>query len=575
MSRWRAQEITALGLLAACAGGEPSGPATSFREGLLVSDAAPLRDSTETPSPGTYAFVSLRPGTIPDLTTATVRNLSTGVTTTVSVVDGGVDPMPVPASTGDTVELTGIDGSGDEHEFGSPVKARVPPVVVRSEPGRGATDAPTLLRIGVTFSEPVAVPTVTTGTVQVLLRNQLVAGTVVLSADGLRAQFVPEDSLVAGATYTVVITRGVEDRTGDRLSDEYRYEFTVAPYTGPTIAFASVATGWEFSCATARSGAVYCWGQGDEGQLGIAPSRHRRRPSLVTLPGPAVEVDVGVQAACALTISREPLCWGTMASVLPSNSVHDPDTAYATPLPLLGTDPVRHLALGGGEICAINDQGELICRHNFTPEPQVWLYAPSLAQISVGWDHNCYVTAARVAYCYGENDYGKLGTGTTEPMQDLVPVVGDLEFTAVTTGLHSSCGLVDGRAYCWGWNAQGGLGTGIEDEVYVPTPVAGDLRFALIDAGYYHTCGLTTDGTAYCWGDNRAGQLGDGTRTQRNAPVPVQGGFEFRTLSASTDHTCAITLDDVLYCWGGNRFGQLGDGSTASAPYPIRAAYQR
>ena len=577
MTRSRIAALLALGLLAACSGDDPAGPESGLDAALIVSDAVPLPDDTGIPSPSTYTFVSLPSGAIPGLTSATVRNRRTGATATALVVDGGIDPVPVPASTGDTVDLTGTDADGGGHELGNEVKGRVPPVVVRSEPGRGATDAPTLLRVKVTFSEPVAVPTVTAGTVKVLLRDQEVAGTVVLSSEGLFAEFIPEDSLVAGATYTVVVTRGVEDRTGDSLGEEYRIEFTVAPYGGPTIAFASVATGLEFSCATARSGAVYCWGQGAQGQLGIEPARVRRRPSLVTLPDPVTEVSAGIRAACVLTVARLALCWGTLTRFLSLPPVFDPETVFPTPTALFGADPVLHAMAGGGEMCALQDHGLVSCATYYDEKPGLWLQDFTLAEISLGWTHECWLTTEQTVFCDGDNGYGQLGNGTTHSTiesGEITQVVGGLAFTAVTTGLNSTCGLVATRAYCWGWNAQGGLGIGSYDEVYVPTAVLGDLQFSQLEAGYYHTCGLALDGMAYCWGDNRAGQLGDGTRTQRNVPVPVQGGLSFRTLSASADHTCGITVDDVLYCWGGHRFGQLGDGSTASAPYPIKAAYQ-
>jgi alpha-tubulin suppressor-like RCC1 family protein len=594
MNRIRTLSLICLGFVTACSGAEdvaaPEQPA--LKGTLVVSDAAPAPDGTSSGSSITYAFASLPTGTLSGIAAATVRNRTTGESVAASVLrDGAVDPVRLPAATGDTIELTAVDGGGDEHTYLGQVKKRVPPVVVRSDPGMGVTDAPALLRVRVVFSEPLTIATVTNGTVMLLLRDQPVDGRVELSPDGLTAEFVPEDSLVAGGTYTLVVTRSVEDRTGDSLVQEYRTEFTVEPYTGPTIAFASVVTGREFSCALGRQGEVYCWGRGESGQLGVPDRANHHRPTRIGVPSRAVELSAGLRAACALTDGQVAMCWGM--PYYDYAQYPKPLDRFFTPEPtaVFGTGPILQVAAGGGRMCALDHMRSLLCfgeRHmeeRFTRVPQDGVERPklmltdtSLIEVSVAVNHDCYVDSSRVAYCAGDNRYGQLGDGARYVGWDTLPpvhVAGDLRFTAITAGNDFTCGLVEAKAYCWGWNAQGELGLGAYPDRNVPSPVAGELRFSLIDAGSYHTCGLTLEGVVYCWGDNRMGQLGDGTRTQRPAPVSVIGGLRFRSISAGVDQTCGVTLDDVLYCWGGNRAGQLGDGSTSDALTPIKAAYQR
>jgi alpha-tubulin suppressor-like RCC1 family protein len=594
MNRLRALSLICFGFVTACSGAEdvaaPEQPA--LKGTLVVSDAAPAPDGTSSGSPITYAFASLPTGTLSGMAAATVRNRTTGQSVTASVIeDGAVDPVRLPATTGDTIELTAVGGGGDEHTFLGQVKKRVPPVVVRSDPGMGVTDAPALLRVRVVFSEPLTIATVTNSSVILLLRDQPVAGSVVLSPDGLTAEFVPEDSLVAGATYTLVVTRSIEDRTGDSLVQEYRTEFTVEPYTGPTIAFASVETGSEFSCALGRQGEVYCWGRGESGQLGVSDLADHHRPTRIGVPSRAVELRAGLRDACALTDGHVAMCWGM--PYYHYARYPRPGDRFLTPepTPVFGTEPMLHVAAGGGRMCALDQTRALLCFGARESEqgfvrifqdgveiPEVVLADTALIAVSVAVNHDCYVISNGVAYCAGENQYGQLGDGNRNAASDTLPpvrVAGDLRFTAITAGKDFTCGLADSKAYCWGWNAQGELGMGNYAEVYVPSLVAGELQFSQIDAGSYHTCGLTLGGLAYCWGDNRMGQLGDGTRAQRPAPVSVIGGLRFHTISTGVDQTCGVTLDDVLYCWGGNRAGQLGDGSTSDALTPIKAAYQR
>src|SRR5207249_561648 len=98
-------------------------------------------------------------------------------------------------------------------------------------------------------------------------------------------------------------------------------------------------------------------------------------------------------------------------------------------------------------------------------------------------------------------------------------------------------------AYCWGKNDLGPLGDGTTIDRRTPVRVVGDLSFAAVSAGQDHTCGVTTTGAAYCWGYNGDSQLGDETTTTRLSPVPVAGDITFATISVSSFHSCGLTAD--------------------------------
>src|SRR5439155_16027082 len=116
------------------------------------------------------------------------------------------------------------------------------------------------------------------------------------------------------------------------------------------------------------------------------------------------------------------------------------------------------------------------------------------------WNLNiCALTRSGVAYFLGRK-YAP------------VAVQGGLSFRAITGGDGHTCGLTSaGAAYCWGANQFGqlGLGTTTGPETCdmatipcsrVPVAVATALRWASITAGgSTHTCGVTADGQAYCW----------------------------------------------------------------------------
>ena len=197
-------------------------------------------------------------------------------------------------------------------------------------------------------------------------------------------------------------------------------------------------------------------------------------------------------------------------------------------------------------------------------------------QISAGGDHTCAITSRGAAYCWGYNDDGQLGDGTTTSSNanGPQPVIGGLRFVSISAGDGHTCGLTARRvAYCWGENSDGQLGDGTttDSDENGPQPVIGGLTFTRIIAADDYTCGLTSRGEAYCWGDNSSnGELGDGTTTDsdENGPQPVIGGLKFVSLSAQEDFTCGLTTRGAAYCWGRNDYdgsSQLADGTLTNS----------
>ncbi len=142
------------------------------------------------------------------------------------------------------------------------------------------------------------------------------------------------------------------------------------------------------------------------------------------------------------------------------------------------------------------------------------------------------------ASCWGENGAGQLGNGTTTNSSTPVNLSGDPGFASLSAGARHACGIAYGaagetrhsNAYCWGDNNSGQLGNGTTTNSAIPTVVAGGLNFSAVSAGGRHTCGVSSDGltgsppaggAAYCWGDNTFGQLGNSWTTSSAIPVNV------------------------------------------------------
>ena len=143
---------------------------------------------------------------------------------------------------------------------------------------------------------------------------------------------------------------------------------------------------------------------------------------------------------------------------------------------------------------------------------------------------------------------------------------------AISTGGSHSCALMTGgRLECWGRNNYGQLGNGTTTATIEPVLVAGLAGgVSAVSAGSRHTCALMQAGGARCWGFNFYGQLGDGTSTTRLAPVNVSVlSGALSSIGVGQSNTCARLLTGGVRCWGANSYGQLGNGSTTASSLPV------
>lgn len=338
------------------------------------------------------------------------------------------------------------------------------------------------------------------------------------------------------------------------------------------LSFSVVAVGTAHTCALTASGAPYCWGSNSNGELGIGtpppvsgcwPDSGLTCGSLtpVAVSGDLQFSDIDAsEHTCAVSSAGAAYCWGK--------------------------NPYGQIGLGVAAGAAECEFGRPGCGVRAPAEVGGGL---TFSAIDVGYQHSCALTTTGAAYCWGWNHSGALGDGSPQMLDRFapVPVAGGLSFVAITAGGLHNCGLTsDGSAYCWGSNDEGQLGVGTTGpQVCTPhswncsrTPVrvAGNQRWETISAGSHHTCAVTTNGAAYCWGENVDGQLGISTMSEEDVyrPTAVAGGLTFTALSAGGLHTCGLTPAGVAYCWGFNRDGQLGNGTTVNSRVPVRVAGQ-
>jgi alpha-tubulin suppressor-like RCC1 family protein len=98
--------------------------------------------------------------------------------------------------------------------------------------------------------------------------------------------------------------------------------------------------------------------------------------------------------------------------------------------------------------------------------------------------------------------------------------------TIVAGGVFT-CGIANtGQAFCWGDNQFGQLGDGTTTTRLTPTLVATSQVFVSIATGRDFACAMTANREVFCWGNNGSGELGSGaTGGPSLTPVRVPSPF--------------------------------------------------
>lgn len=356
------------------------------------------------------------------------------------------------------------------------------------------------------------------------------------------------------------------------------------------VPVAKVALGGNHSCALTSAGGAKCWGWNIFGQLGNGRTTLRTAPVDVTgLTGGVAALATGGDHTCALTSAGAATCWGFNGyGQLGDGTIVD----HRTAMDVSGLETgVAALAAGKNHTCALTGAGGVKCwgRNEYgqlgdgttdsrSAPVDVSGLASGVAALAAGTSHTCAVTSAGGVKCWGYNLFGQLGDGTTSDQPIPVDVSGLTSgVTALAMGDAHTCAVTDtGGVKCWGFNHLGQLGNGTTMTSGTPVDVSGLASgVTAVAAGNWHTCALTQTGGVMCWGDNLYGALGDGTTVSRSrTPVDVSGlASGVAAIAAGGRFACAVTHAGGVKCWGDNGFGQLGDGTLILQRTPVDVAW--
>jgi alpha-tubulin suppressor-like RCC1 family protein len=256
---------------------------------------------------------------------------------------------------------------------------------------------------------------------------------------------------LAGAAYCA--GQGASGRLGNGTTTS---SVVPVPVSGG-LTFQSVGASVLSACGLLTNGAAYCWGDNSVRTLGIAGL-----PANSLVPGPVTgglvftNLRAGGLLTCGVVPGGAGYCWGADFA-FGSNGAGPPGTLSNLPTAIVGGVSFRTVVPGIG--------------NNIL-------------------DSTCGLATDGTAYCWGPNRSGQLGTTATLPntctfSASPIPCTGTPtavttaeKFSVIATGSELACGITLTRALlCWGRNESGQVGDGTTTNKSTPTAVVGGLRW--------------------------------------------------------------------------------------------------
>lgn len=262
--------------------------------------------------------------------------------------------------------------------------------------------------------------------------------------------------------------------------------------------------GLKRACAVVDGGALRCWG--DNGWEELRNGNRDNQNTAVLAQGVAhvAEVSLGESQTCIRRTDNTLECWS-----------YDGNPVLAA-LQVKGVTDVVSVEAGYFLTTAVLVDGSV----------RTWGGNPLAGTVDVaasrsvgsGYGFVCVVTPDASVRCQGLYSVHEV----VERVDGIVPGLSSV--ANMSCGFEHSCAVTqEGKVYCWGRNNRGQLGDGSTEYTGEAHEVVGLDQVVEVTCGREHSCARKADGTVHCWGSNDKGELGDGTTTERRTPVPVIG----------------------------------------------------
>lgn len=250
----------------------------------------------------------------------------------------------------------------------------------------------------------------------------------------------------------------------------------------------SAAAGSSHDCVLDAGGGVRCWGFNDFGQLGDGTTADAWAPvQPLGLESGVAAIAAGPLNVCAVSTDGGVTCWGDNGAGQVGDGTTGVLVRAPSGVTGLSSG-VAAVSVGGAHACALTNEGGVKCwgwngngqlgngtRTDSSIPVDVTGLSSGVAAVSARGGHTCALMEAGGVKCWGLNRRGQLGNGLTDNSGTPVDVIGLPErVTSLSAGLEHNCAATrDGAIWCWGANEAGQLGDGSTTDRATPVAVVG------------------------------------------------------------------------------------------------------
>jgi alpha-tubulin suppressor-like RCC1 family protein len=366
-------------------------------------------------------------------------------------------------------------------------------------------------------------------------------------------------TLPAGGSYQ--LSAQLEDAAGNisSCSNEINYEYKEAK---------QIAIGLYHTCVNFHDGETYCFGKNDKGQLGNGSlSPFERSPQKVSISADLVSVSTGLNHSCHLDLDGDIWCNGDNQSKQVGLAAGD---SYPLPQETEVGGSFIKLASGDRHNCAINSTGDVLCFGSNSNGQVGELISGGTVEVaqtgqlgtitnaqelSLGSAHSCVTTSTEQLYCFGLNSSGQAGDDPANSSFSAPYLLGDFDATFITAGTNTNClisNLGDSKVKCFGSGQKNKLGNSTQLDSEIPVSISDSSEFIDVSTGNDRTCILNAQKELFCFGNGY-------TNIEK-----VQTSIKFDKIEVGHSHDCGIADNGEIFCRGSNSFGQFGNENSSS-----------
>lgn len=250
--------------------------------------------------------------------------------------------------------------------------------------------------------------------------------------------------------------------------------------------FIQLVSGRRFNCGITVDQDAYCWGAAENtyAPLGDGSGTLKAEPVLVAGGHKWLTLGAGNFHACGITTNYETYCWGSGGAGRLGNG-DETGTAQNTPVKVQTDKKFVKIDGGNIHTCALTDEGEAWCwgggaDYRLGTGTTDTTYVPAKVATDVKFVDiqatrftTCALDVNGNAWCWGRHNRGQSGVGVFDsPIPTPMQVVGGHTFVELGGGVEATCGkTAEGKFYCWGRNNFGQIGDGTTTNRNEPTAV--------------------------------------------------------------------------------------------------------